>query len=91
MTSYRATLAVAFVFAFCAVPMAQAASITPLVQKACRNDYRKFCNEYGLETKALRLCMDRVSQRLSHGCVHALIEAYEVSMEEVKRRKKSGR
>jgi hypothetical protein len=29
------------------------------VQKACAADYRAYCGEYGLESAALRSCMDR--------------------------------
>lgn len=91
MTSYRAVLPIALVSAFGFLPVALAAPITPLVQKECREDYRRYCNEYGLETQALRLCMDRAGQNLSHGCVNALVKAGEVSGAEVQRRKHSRR
>jgi hypothetical protein len=64
------------------------AEYTKAVQQACRDDYKKYCNEYGIETSALRLCMDKAGYNLSHGCVNALIDAGEVSREEVERRKK---
>jgi hypothetical protein len=42
------------------------------VQKACANDYKRHCGQYGIETQALRLCMDRTGQRLTKTCVDAL-------------------
>ena len=72
-------------------PTAQGAPFTKEVQRACGRDYHKYCGEYGLETMALRTCMDKAGQRLSHACIHALIKAGEVSKSEVERRKKTGR
>ena len=57
------------------------------VQKACANDYHKHCGQYGIETEALRLCMDKAGHGLSKTCVDAL-HAGEVSKQEVERRKK---
>jgi hypothetical protein len=57
------------------------------VQKTCANDYKKHCGRYGIETEALRLCMDRAGHGLSKTCVDALVDAGEVSKEEVERRK----
>src|SRR6266511_2118155 len=61
------------------------------VQKACANDYHKHCVEYGIETEALRLCMDKAGHGLSKTCVDALVDAGEVSKAEVERRKQTGR
>jgi len=61
------------------------------VQKACAADYRAHCSEYGLETAALRNCMDKNGQSLSKTCVQALVADGQVSQAEVDRRKKSGR
>ena len=49
------------------------------VQKACANDYHSHCGQYGIETEALRLCMDKAGQALSKTCVDALVDAGEVS------------
>jgi hypothetical protein len=62
-----------------------------VVRKACGTDYHKYCGEYGIETAALRYCMDKHGQQLSKTCVRALVDAGEVSQAEVNRRKKSGR
>lgn len=61
------------------------------LQKACVADYKKHCGEYGLETPALRTCMDKAGHSLSKSCVRALIDAGEVSQAEVDRRRKSVR
>jgi hypothetical protein len=60
------------------------------VQQACMADYKKYCGEYGIETAALRTCMDKHGHSLTKTCVQALIDAGEVSQAEVDRRKKSG-
>jgi hypothetical protein len=61
------------------------------VQKACAKDYKQHCGQYGVETEALRLCMDRAGQRLTKTCVDALVATGEVSKQEVERRKRTGR
>lgn len=65
--------------------------VSKAVQDACVADYHKYCDDYGLETAALRMCMDKAGQSLSKPCVRALIQAGEVSQAEVDSRKKSGR
>ena len=60
------------------------------VQKACANDYHRHCPQYGIETEALRLCMDKAGPALTKTCVDALVDAGEVSKAEVERRKRSG-
>jgi hypothetical protein len=35
------------------------------VQRACTNDYKRHCGQYGIETEALRLCMERARTRLA--------------------------
>jgi hypothetical protein len=70
---------------------AHADSYSKAVQKSCAADYRKFCGDYGLESTALRVCMDKAGKGLSKSCVKALIQSGEVSQAEVDRRKASGR
>jgi hypothetical protein len=67
---------------------AHADSYSKAVQKSCAADYRKYCGEYGLESAALRVCMDKAGKSLSKGCVKALIQSGEVSQAEVDRRKR---
>jgi hypothetical protein len=90
MNVYRAVALFALFSIAGLASSAQAAPITKAVQQACGTDYKKYCGEYGLETAALRSCMDRAGHSLSKMCVQALVEAGEVSQAEVDRRKKSG-
>jgi hypothetical protein len=75
----------------CTAASSQAAPITDGEKQFCKEDYRRFCGSYGLESNALRDCMDRVGHSLSHACIEALISAGEVSRSEVERRKNSGK
>jgi hypothetical protein len=70
---------------------AEPRKITPDEKKYCAEAYHKYCGEYGLESAALRNCMDRNGRSLPHNCIEALIDAGEVSRSEVDRRKKSGK
>jgi hypothetical protein len=65
----------------------QAQSYSKAVQQFCRDDYKKYCGEYGLESTALRSCMDRNGKSLSKSCVQALVRDGYVSQAEVSRRK----
>lgn len=66
---------------------ADAPRYSKALQKACASDYRRLCGEYGLDTEALRLCMDRKGKSLTRTCVNALVNAGEVSRADVDRRK----
>jgi hypothetical protein len=70
---------------------AEESNYSKAVRQACSADYHKHCGEYGLETAALRNCMDKAGHSLSKSCVNALVAAGEVSQAEVDRRRKSGR
>jgi hypothetical protein len=65
-----------------------ASSYSKAVQQYCRADYKQYCGEYGLDTPALRSCMDRNGKSLSKACVQALVRDGHVSQAEVNRRKK---
>jgi hypothetical protein len=90
---YNYLLIVSVVFAFSSgTAMAQKTyTYSKAVQQACASDYHKHCGEYGIETEALRLCMDRAGHSLKKTCVNALIDAGEASTDEVERRKRVGR
>jgi hypothetical protein len=92
MTIHSRLLLVAFVGLALSTDVAPAQhSYSKGVQKACANDYKRLCGQYGIETEALRLCMDRSGQRLTKTCVDALVADGEVTKQEVERRKRSGR
>ena len=77
MKSYSATWVVAFASVACLAGAAWAAPITKAVQAACKNDYKNYCGEYGLETAALRSCMDRNGHKLSKTCDSVLTASFE--------------
>jgi hypothetical protein len=83
-----ATMVLWVVFGFEAA--AEQSRYSKALQQACAADYKKYCGEYGIETAALRTCMDKNGHSLTKTCVRALIDAGEVSQAEVDRRKKSG-
>jgi hypothetical protein len=87
MNSYRPKLLVACVAVACLAGAAVAEPISKAVQAACKDDYKQYCSEYGLETSGLRSCMDRNGHNLSKTCVNALVRAGEVSQAEVDRRR----
>jgi hypothetical protein len=78
------------VFAIPAVAAAEPIPYSKTVQRSCAADYKKYCGDYGLESTALRACMDRNGESLSPSCVKALVSDGQVTQAEVDRRKKSG-
>ena len=70
---------------------AQGAAMHPKVQQHCVADYKKFCHEWGIETKGLKNCMHKHGDRLNHACVAALVQSGQVSQSEVDRRKNAGK
>lgn len=89
MRAKHAAWLVACVSVLCFADGAKADSYSKAVQKSCAADYRTYCSDYGLESAALRVCMDKAGKSLSKSCVKALIQSGEVSQAEVDRRKTS--
>jgi hypothetical protein len=56
------------------------------VSAACANDYLAHCSKHDPDGPGVRRCMRAAGPRLSPTCVNALIDAGEVSKEEVARR-----
>ena len=56
-------------------------------KRKCAEDYRRFCSQWGLETRGLQNCMRQHGDRLSKACVRGLISAGAVSQAEVDRRR----
>jgi hypothetical protein len=84
-----ARLRVGFLFVILSAGSALAQhAYSDAVQRACANDYRQHCREYGIETEALRLCMDRAGQKLTKTCVVALVADGEISKQHVEARKR---
>jgi hypothetical protein len=82
----RASVLIGFISLFgfaCAVEAAPSKH----VQQHCVQDYKKFCGEWGIESKGLKNCMHKHGDNLTHACVAALVHSGEVSQAEVDRRK----
>ena len=71
---------------YASISNAEQRKITDYEKKACAQAYHKYCGEYGLQSSALRDCMNRNGRALPHDCIDALIDAGEVSRSEVERR-----
>lgn len=91
MTTMQLVITVIILAMLASAASAEGARYSKELQRACASDYKRFCSEFGLETNALRLCMNRVGHRLSTTCVNALLAAGEVSQAEVNRRKRAER
>jgi hypothetical protein len=89
--AYRAALATAAAFAATIAAVSPAEAINPQVRNACAGDYLSNCSKYKPESAETRRCMRAVGQRLSKGCITALVSAGEVSKAEIKSRSASSR
>jgi len=75
------TLVLAAIVALCSIGTAEAG------KRKCAEDYRRFCSEWGLETRGLENCMRRHGDRLTKACIRGLVKAGAVSQAEVDRRR----
>jgi hypothetical protein len=82
MSHYRATLIIALSILAVSVGVAEATG-----KRKCAEDYRRFCSQWGLETRGLQNCMRRHGDYLSKRCIKGLIQAGAVSQAEVNRRR----
>jgi ribosomal protein L13 len=82
MKDYRLLLAIMASVAILAAGTAHATG-----KRKCAEDYRRFCSQWGLETRGLENCMRRHGDQLSHRCIKGLIQAGAVSQAEVNRRR----
>jgi len=65
------------------------AGVAEAGKKQCAEDYRRFCSQWGLETRGLENCMRRHGDQLTPRCVKGLIQAGAVSQAEVDRRRRA--
>ncbi len=56
----------------------------------CAHDYRQYCNEDGIGSQLLALCMRQHGKELSAQCIKALEDAGEVTPQEEAELKKRG-
>ena len=71
--------------------MTEAGAGNARVNSACANDYFAYCSQHDPDGPGVRRCMRAVGRKLSMGCVNALIEAGEVSKNEVARRARASK
>ena len=69
---------------------ALAGPVTDEESKYCAYDYRQYCNQDGLGSQLLALCMRNHGKELSPQCIKALEDAGEVTPEEKAELKKIG-
>jgi hypothetical protein len=67
-----------------------AGPVTDEESKYCAYDYRQYCNQDGLGSQLLALCMKDHGKELSPECIKALEDAGEVTPEEKADLKKIG-
>ncbi len=60
------------------------------VRNACKHDYMANCNTHEVGSESLRVCMRKAGPKLSSACVDALVEAGEVSANEVAKKRAAG-
>jgi hypothetical protein len=82
MKSFQTFLLIVVAVLLCSTGSAEAG------KRKCADDYRRFCSQWGLETRGLENCMRAHGDRLTHACVRGLIAAGAVSQAEVDRRRK---
>ncbi len=58
---------------------ADAGAVSLRVKLACRNDYKRFCSDFAVNSPELRDCMRSTGDRLSSRCIQALIDEGEVT------------
>jgi hypothetical protein len=84
MKFYGARLPLTFALIVLSVCSAQASRNNI---RHCADDYRRFCSQWGLETRGLENCMRRHGERLTNQCIAALVRSGEVSQAEVNGRR----
>jgi len=82
MNNYRATVLIVFAAILFTASTAEATG-----KRKCAEDYRRFCSQWGLETRGLQNCMRAHGDRLTPRCIKGLIQAGAVSQAEVDRRR----
>ena len=65
--------------------------VTDEEKQYCAHDYRQYCNEDGLGSSLLALCMKQHGKELSPQCIKALEDAGEVTPDEEVRTKEAWR
>jgi hypothetical protein len=86
-----AVIAAALTGAVSTAALAQTAyPVTEEEKNNCEYDYRQYCNQDGLGSQLLALCMRQHGKELSAACIKALEDAGEVTPEEEAELEKRG-
>jgi hypothetical protein len=64
-----------------------AGPVTDEEKNFCAHDYRQYCGQDGLGSNLLRDCMEQHGKSLSPQCIKALVDAGEVTQDEVNKEK----
>lgn len=83
----RVAIAAAVTLGSMAASPSDAQAMGLRVKLACAADYYANCSATSPDSPQTRQCMRAVGERLSRGCVDALVAAGEVSADEVARRR----
>jgi len=70
--------------------VAFAGPVTDEEKQYCAHDYRQYCNDDGLGSQLLALCMRQHGKELSAQCIKALEDAGEVTPQEEAELEKKG-
>ena len=84
MKGFHSVLLIAFALTIGGVCATQARQSDA---RHCADDYRRFCSQWGLETRGLENCMRRHGDQLNNACVAALVRTGQVTQAEVNRRR----
>lgn len=91
MTKFVLVIAALLTGALSTAAFAQSAyPVTDEEKQYCAHDYRQYCNEDGLGSQLLALCMRQHGKALSPECIKALEDAGEVTPEEKAELEKKG-
>jgi len=82
MNNYRVTVLIIFAAILFTASAAEATG-----KRKCAEDYRRFCSQWGLETRGLQNCMRQHGDQLTPRCIKGLIKAGAVSQAEVDRKR----
>jgi len=76
--------AIVFAAIFAFAPAAFAGPVPQAVQDACKKDYEKLCIKHEPESDAARDCMAQAFEKLSDGCVTAILDSSLVDEQKAK-------
>jgi len=81
-----ALIALSIVTALPFVGATSANAVSLRVKLACSRDYYALCSQFASDSPEVRQCMRAAGPKLSPRCINALVQAGEVSQEEVSHR-----